>query len=153
MRTEIRKCAAAEIFDHPASAALFAEHADECANPLLGRTCPRRAMYDALEAAGVGHTFAAHRDGDLAGFAFVLRGPMPHYEGVFATVESLFVGKQARHGGLGRHLMDAIEAYAAETGCAAIFYSAPVGSRMARMMALQPSRYRRTNLIFTRRLR
>jgi GNAT superfamily N-acetyltransferase len=141
------------IFDAPASAALFAEHADECANPLLGRTCPQRAMYEAIEAAGAGQCFAAYVDGELVGFAFLLMGPLPHYAGLFATVESLYLSEDARRGGLGKMLMGSLETCAIEAGCEAIFRSAIVGSCRVAWLSPAADRYRLTNRIFTKRLK
>lgn len=149
---EVRACQAAEIFDDPASAELFAEYEQECANPLTGSTAPVRAMYEALEGLGVAQCFAAYADLKLCGFAFVLISVLPHYGRRFATVESLFVGGAGRRGGgLGVWLMSAVEAHAKKAGCTAIFYSAPVGSRFARLLFLKKE-YRKTNHIFTRSL-
>jgi GNAT superfamily N-acetyltransferase len=147
----VSPCRAAEIFDDPDSTALFAEYERECANPLTGTTAPQRAMYEAIEGLGLAQCFAARADGLLCGCAFVLIAAVPHYGRRFATVESLFVLSGARMSGLGRQLMYAVEAHAQEAGCSAIFYSAPVASRLAKLLSLLDG-YRNTNLIFTRSL-
>jgi|GEM_PF-1032468 len=144
---------ASAIFDDPAGAALIDEYERECANPVLGPTQPQRKLYEALEGCGVAHCFAGEVDGVLRGFAFYLMGTPPHYgDKKCATVESLFVSSEARGGGLGGQLMEAIEKDAKANGCVAILYSAPVGSRLARLLFLSTDRYRNTNHTFTRAL-
>lgn len=148
----VTRCASADIFADPVSEALFREYALECANALLGPTTPQAALYAALEDAGAVQCFAAHVQGLLSGFAFVILGPAPHY-GLrrFATVESLFVARVVRHTGLGVLLMREVEESVRTAGCEAIFYTAPVGSRLARLLFLS-SDYRNTNHVFTKRL-
>ncbi len=145
-------CKVASIFDDPVSEALFAEYERESANTLLGPCSPSREMYEAMEAAGMGQCFAAYAYGQLAGFAFVLTSALPHYGRKFASVESLFVVGSSRGGGLGGRLMNAVESYCLEAGCEALFYSAPVGSRLAELMFLWDDRYTNTNHVFCRRL-
>lgn len=146
-------CRAGAIFDDTSSAALFSEYESECANPLLGTTAPRKEQYEALEGTGFAFCFRACVDGVLSGFAFYVMGPPPHYGGLWcATVESLFVMRASRAGGLGKQLMDAVETDAEARGCAAIFYSAPAGSRLAKLLFLCADEYRNTNHVFARRL-
>jgi GNAT superfamily N-acetyltransferase len=141
----------AEIFEDPASPMLFEEYSKECANPLLGVTAPNRAHYEAL--GDFAQCFAVHYvDGVLCGFAMVIAAVVPHYGRMSATVESLYVAKYARRGGLGRELMDAMESHCRQIGCTAIFYSAPVGGRLARLLFLDSDRYTNTNHVFCRRL-
>lgn len=151
LAVDVKPCAASTIFDDPASAALFAEYEAECANPVLGPVSPRRETYEALEAMGLAQCFAVYVLGELVGFAFVVMGEAPHYGRNLATVESLYVHPEAR-GGPGRALMKTVEAAARETGCQAMFYTAPVGSRMAKLLLLMSEAYPNTNLVFTRRL-
>ncbi len=151
MMREIRTCMAADVFDDPASEALFAEYAEECANPVLGRTVPSRAMYEAIEAAGAGKCLSVSVDGALVGFAFVLIGPLPHFQGLFATVESVFLNRQSRRFGLGLRLMEAVESLARDAGCEAIFFCAPTGSRFLAVLRRRRG-YWRTNVVFTKRL-
>lgn len=149
---EVRACTVAEIFDDPASAQLFAEYAAECANPVIGVKAPERDMYENLEACGLGQCFAVYDGGKLCGFAFVMAGALPYYALRHATVERLFVSREARAKGLGMRLMAAIEDHARKAGCAAISYSAPVGSRLAQLLFLCADQYRNTNHIFCRTL-
>ena len=150
----VRVCRAAEIFDNPGSMALFSEYERECANVLLGACAPRPAMYAALEASGLAQCFAAYQGEVLSGFAFVLITELPHYgQGRrFATVESVFVSREERRGGLGCELMEAVETYARNSGCTAVSFSAPVGSRLARLLFLSGDRFTNTHQIFVRSL-
>jgi GNAT superfamily N-acetyltransferase len=147
-------CRAAEIFADPGSAALFAEYATECANALLGPCAPRPETYAALEASGLAQCFAAYQGKVLSGFAFVLITELSHYEQGrrFAIVESLFVSRVERASGLGGELMEAVSAYARKLGCTTVSFSAPVGSRLARLLFLSEGRYMNTHHIFVRSL-
>lgn len=147
----IASCRAGDIFDDPASAELFAEYAGECANPVTGAAPPVRAMYEALEESGAVRCVAAYCDGALCGFACVSMVVAPEFEMRWARVERLFVGRAARPTGLGAMLMRRIEDDARDAGCVDIYYSAPIGSRLAKLLFLREE-YRKTNHIFTRRL-
>jgi GNAT superfamily N-acetyltransferase len=149
----VTTCRAADIFDDPDCEALLAEHESECANALLGPTRPQRWLYGAMEVSGSGQCFAAYRGGELVGYAFVMVGPLPHYEGRFATVDGPFVTVTARSTGLGDTLMEAVEDHGKRAGCEAVFYSTPTYSRLGRLLTLRPEEYCLTNRIFTRKLR
>lgn len=154
MNTFVRECAAADIFGDRDAGDLFAEYAAECANPLLGATNPVSAMYEMLEGSGNAQCFAGYVGdpvGKMCGFAVVLTSSVPHYGRPFATVESLFVSRDGRRSSLGAELMHAAEAYAGNRGCSAIFYTAPVNSRLAKLLFFK-AEYCNTNLIFTKRL-
>lgn len=154
--TKIRQCRAREIFEDPAGASLIAEYATECGNALIGKPAPRLDVYENLEISGMGQCFAAYErlghpldDPQLVGFAMVVVAVVPHYTLAIATLESIFVTRDASCGG---ELMDAIEEYAKELGAKAVIYTAPLGSRMARLMFLHSDLYVHTNHVFTRRL-
>jgi len=147
--SEIRQCSVAELFDDPRSAQLIEDYAAECGNALIGKPAPQRDMYENLEAAGMGQCFAAYESGQLVGFAMVLACVAPHYGVSLANVESLFVaiGSYSGHA-----LMRALDDYATAQGCAAIFYWAPVNSRLARLLFLCADEYANTNHVFAKRL-
>lgn len=147
--SSVRECQVAEIFDDPACEALLAEYERECAIALIGRTGPRRDMYENLEATGLGQCFSVREDGQLVGFAFVLIAVVPHYSLSLANVESLFMTRAARSG---LALMQAIEDYARLCECMVIIYTAPVNSRLARLLFLSSDLYTNTNHVFMRRL-
>lgn len=150
----VRACRAAEIFEDAASADLIAEYERECANPLLGACAPQWEMYEAVEGLGAAQCFVAYQSKVLAGFAFVLMTVLPHYGHgrKFASVESLFVSQAARASPVGSKLMDLLEHHCREAGCVAISYSAPVGSRLERLLFLSNDRYLNTHRVFCQRL-
>ena len=146
-------CTAAEIFDGPTFPELSAGYARECGNPLLGSVAPSRDYYEALESTGFAQCFGAYLGSRMCGFGVTLAAVLPHYGRASATVESLFVLREARAQGLGRLLMTAIENHCRRIGCAAVLYSAPVGSRFAQQLFLDSEHYTNTNHIFCRKLR
>ncbi len=150
MKIEVRRCTVAEIFDDPASKALFAEYAEECACALIGKPAPRRDYYENLEVSGMAQAFAAYEDGFLRGFAFVLTMVAPHYDSFYGGTESLFVSRGAH---CGTALIEAAEEYARSVGCVSFFLSAPVGSRFARLLFLYRDLYTHTGHVFCRRLK
>jgi hypothetical protein len=149
MAVLIRACRAREIFDDPRSEQLLAEYSAECAIALIGRPSPRRDMYENLEACGMGHCFAAYEAGELCGFAMLLIAVVPHYSLSCGNLESLFVTRSAHCGG---DLMRRVEEFARERGCTAILYTAPVNSRLARLLFLSEDRYMLVGHAFCRRL-
>ena len=156
----VRTCRAADLFDDRGMLALVAEYESECGSALLGKPGPRREVYEGMERTGLAQCFAAYARLDhpldpprLAGFACVLVAVVPHYGYSCATVESLFVSRDARASGLGSKLMEAVEAYAKGAGCTVMFYTAPIGSRLARQLFLRPTEYPNTNAVFARLLK
>jgi len=128
---------------------LILEYADECSIPGIGRVNPQPQIYAALEAAGTLQSFAAYHGG-LVGFANVLTPILPHYGVRVATVETLFVSKDARRSGIGRELLLALEKYALEVGCKGILYSSPAGGQLERVLSAK--KYQQTNSVFYRPL-
>lgn len=147
--SEIRKCTVGELFSDTRCAELIDEYAAECGIALVGKPAPRRDIYENLEASGLGQCFAAYEQGELVGFAMLVTSVVPHYGLACATPESIFV-KRGSHSGTA--LMRALEEYAMERGCRAIFYTAPANSRMARLLFLCADEYRNTNHVFAKRL-
>jgi GNAT superfamily N-acetyltransferase len=139
-----------EILGAANASELLAEYAAESAIPEIGPTCPQALMYAAMENSGMFHAFGAFRVKLLVGFAAILTYTLPHYGRKIATVESLFVSKEHR-GNYGRGLMNALEKYAREDGCAVVLYSAPAGGQLEKVLSLRKS-YRRTNSVFCRSL-
>lgn len=146
----IRSCKAAEIFGDPRGPGLIAEYAAECVNALIGKPAPRLDIYENLEASGMGQCFAAYERYEMVGFAMVIVAVVPHYSLSCATLESLYVTRNATCGG---DLLKALEDYAHSLGATGLFFTAPVKSRMARLFFLQEGdRYTLTNHVFCRRL-
>ena len=148
----IRPVSYAEILDAPNAGRLLSDYAAECSIPELSPFCPQAYLYEAMEKSGGLQCFGAY-DGDmLVGFASVLTYILPHYGKKIATTESIFVAESHRHYGLGRELLNYIEKFAKEQGCAVFLYTAPAGSRFAKMLSLNIDRYRRTNIVYLRNL-
>lgn len=145
----IRTCNVAELFDNPRSAPLIAEYAEECGNALIGKPAPRQDMYQNLEGTGMAQCFAAYEDEQLCGFALLIIASVPHYGLSCATLESIFVTREAH---CGPELMQAVEENARTAGCTTIFYAAPVDSRLARLLHTRSDAYTLTNHVFSRRL-
>ncbi len=147
----IVQCTARSVLENPACAGLLAEYQEECANRDLGLSDPQLPQYELLESTGSAQCFAAYVDAQLEGFAFVLMSRMTHFGKVGAVVESLFVRQSMRRSMLGLSLMRSVEAWAREHGCAMIFYSAPLGGSLQRL--LQRSReYGHHADVFSRKL-
>ena len=130
---------------------LLQEYAKECSIPEIGQINPRADLYTTMEKSGMFSIFGAFSGDVLVGFAALLIYVLPHYGRKIATPESLFVAKAYRSGAIGSDLMQTIEDYATQEGCAAILYSAPHGGQLERVLALREP-YRRTNSTFCRSL-
>ena len=144
----IRRSSFAELLAAPE---LIEEYGAECSIPEIGPIDPQPEIYAAMEANGLMHSFAAMSGDSIVGFATVLTVVLPHYGRKVATLESIFVSERFRSNGHGIELMRAVEAYAKESGCVAILYSAPAGGQLERV--LNKSRiYHRTNAVFCRGL-
>ena len=145
---EIRPTNFAEILTEKA---MLAEYAAECSTAELGEINPQPDIYRELERLGMVQMFAAVRDGKMIGFVSMLITILPHYGQKTATIESLFVASTERKTGIGSTIMETAERYARESGCKAIFFSAPFGGKLDTLMKRR-DKYRMTNTIWCRRL-
>lgn len=148
----IRSVLYSEILDAPNAAELLAEYTAECSLPELGQTHPQPQLYQRMEESGGLQVFGVYDGKELIGFAAVLVYVLPHYGKKVATTESIFIAESHRHTGIGEELIAYIEAYARSTGCFVFLYSAPVGSRFDRLLALHYGKYRHTNNVYLRQL-
>lgn len=149
--SEIQRIRSRDIWDAPNSAGLLQEYAQECATAGLGELNLQLDLYARMEEMGSLQCFGLYEGPQLAGFASVLTAIIPQYGIKGATVDSLFVMKSCREGGPGTALMVAIEQYARDSQCQAIFYSPPLSSQLERILANKHS-YRTTGTVFMRRL-
>lgn len=131
----------AEIIGFPE---LLKEYEAECSIPEIGKTAPSPEMYAAMERSGAFQCFGAFEDGELIGFATVLISMLPHYAKKVAIVESIFAQKGST---CGSDLRSALKAFARDSGCASILYSAPFGGRFERLLERDKG-CRRTNSVF-----
>lgn len=124
----------AEIESSPDLDALLAEYAAESANQAIGPMAPQMNAYRAMEASGLFHAFAAHRNGRLIGFLFLLTPILPHFGKVVGVTESYFVASAQRRGGVGTKLRLAAEEAAQAADAVGMLVSAPSGGRLAQVM-------------------
>lgn len=142
----IQPVSVAAIFDAPNSSDLFQANAAEC---LVPGAQPQRAIYDAMERAGVIMCFAAYSGSILIGFISVICTVMPHLGKRVATIESVFVDSEYRSTGAGNLLLDAAEQYAVNAGCIAITEATLVGSGMEKILSRRVG-YRQTHSMHTK---
>lgn len=131
----------AEILGFPE---LLKEYEAECSIPEIGMATPNPATYAAMERSGAFQCFGAFEDGELVGFATVLLSMLPHYAKRVAIVESIFAQKGRT---CGSDLRSALKAFARDSGCDSILYSAPFGGRFERLLERDKG-CRRTNSVF-----
>ena len=146
---EVRPIQSPEIFANPD---LIAEYAQESSIPEIGEIDPQPLMYAAMEQTGILQCIGAFEWNRLVGFANVLCSVLPHYGKKVATIESIFVARASRPGGIGLKLMEAAESHAKASGCTAILYSAPTAGSLERLLSAKRKHYKRTNAIFCRSL-
>lgn len=94
--------------------------------------------YTALEASGLFKTFALRADGVLVGFGTLSIADSLHTSRPIALVESIFVADEYRP--YSGRLIAAMKRYARDRGIFYLSFSAPVGSRLDRMLAVQEKR-------------
>jgi GNAT superfamily N-acetyltransferase len=148
---EIRRCTVAELEAAPNLAELLHEYAAESATVELGPANPNPETYRALEASGFFHPIAAFDGERVVGFILPIVCVVPHYGVLAATVESFFVPKAERKGGIGLKLLRAAEKLARDLGAKALMVSAPSYGRLSWTMTGLKS-YRFSNAVFTRAL-
>lgn len=148
--TAIREVPIATVLRAPEAKELFRLYAEECSLPELGQASPHDELYETLAAKAGMKSLAVFEGDELVGFATVLSYTVPHYGKKVAATESIFIAPGHR-AGLGSELLAAIETDSRRSGCAVVLYSAPCGSRFARMLSLS-SRYRHSNQVYLRDL-
>lgn len=151
MATTFQPVRYADILDAPEAEELLREYSAECSISEIGPTSPQRHMYASMEATGLMHSFGVYKGGALVGFATLLVFVLPHYGKKISNVESLFLAKAHRRGGLGRRLLAEIEKVSKQMQCSAMLYNARTGSSLERFLAAVPH-YQRTNSVFLRSL-
>lgn len=152
MSAVIRPARYSEILDAPNAQELLNAYAAECSIPEIGTASAKSETYALLEASGKLHCLGVYSEELLVGFASILIAEFPHYDGQrVATIESIFVDKYYRSGGLGKCLLLAIEQFADEHGCSVVLYTTPEGSRFDALLR-NSSEYRHTNNVYCRSL-
>lgn len=140
---EIRRCTVAELDAAPNLEWLMAEYADESSLEEIGKPEPQRAVYYALEKAGILFAIGAFDGAELVGFILPIVAAPPHYGVLVATIESFFVAKMHRTRGVGPDgarsvgtgLRDAAADLGRELGAKALLTVAPAGGVLSRVLA------------------
>lgn len=146
----IRQCDLAELWAQPNIDDLLGQYARESAIDGLPVPQPDREGYALLEKVGALTVICAFRGSELIGLIAMVVSRNPHYSARIAVVESFFVAEDARYTGAGLKLLQEAEFIARTLEAVGMFVSAPVGSRLERVL---PGRgYRETNRAFFRRL-
>ena len=149
MAVEVRAVKYGEILGAPNWPELLVEYAAECSLPELGPVNPQAGLYEGLERSGGFQAFGAFDDARLVGFVTVLEYPLPHYGGKkIAATESLFLARAYRNQGIWPRMMAVVKGFAKSRGCATVQCTAPVGSRFARLMELNRTQYRKSNVVY-----
>lgn len=149
---DIRKVGYADILGAPNAKELFAEYEAECANPELAPINPQSDLYAAMEASGGLQAFGVYDEGALVGFLTVLVWTVPHYGKKIGSNADIFLASAHRISGTGGRMIALAEEYAKSKGGVCFQWSVPAGSRFARLLAINASRYRRSNSIYLRML-
>ena len=125
----VRKIGLSEMEEEPNFCDLVAEYS-EMAIEGLPKPNWQPEIYKNLEKTGNFCFFGAFDDSGLIGFASLIHSISAHYGILIGNVETLFVGKEKRRGGVGLRLKKAVEDYAREVGCAFIFFSVPLNGSL-----------------------
>jgi GNAT superfamily N-acetyltransferase len=142
----IEACPIADLIAAAAFPQLAAEYARESLIDGMPAPAPDWNAYEALDAAGLLHGFAASIDGELVGFIAVLVSTLPRYGRPIAVSESFFVAGAHRRSGAGLKLLRAAEDKARVLGCPGLLVSAPAEGVLARVL---PRRgYAETSRVF-----
>lgn len=146
MKIRIKECPFAEATSYPEFKELAKEYDEEC-NSVLPMAKPDAEQYAALERAGIKHgAIAVTDDSHLAGTVSILVTRVPHYDFPIATVESIFVfPKYRKIDNIGRRLLGWAQDKAKSLGAKGLYISAPVNSRLERLLSLTA---RKTNSVF-----
>jgi hypothetical protein len=147
----IRLVSYAAILDDPNWPNLLREYGEECSIPELGTPNPQRDIYEALEKSGGFYAFAGYDEYQLVAAAAILVYTLPHYGTKIAASESMFLSRSNRTMFSGLKMMNVMELYARSMGCVSFLWSAPVGSRFARLLTSLKD-YRHTNNAYVRQL-
>jgi GNAT superfamily N-acetyltransferase len=132
-----------DILDEPNAKQLFAQYAEDCMRP---GSQPQVEIYQRMERAGILGCFGAYEGEKLIGFATVVASVMPHDGKRIASLESLFVKRAFRDDGVATMLLSFVRHHAIAEGCAALLYTARVGSELEEMLR---GACERTHSVFT----
>jgi len=131
---EIRLSTFNEIESCKELVGLIEEYALECAIDGLPEPRGSMATYKVMEAMGALIPIGVFDGVKLVGFLGVLVYEVPHYGKKMGVVESFFITKSYRVGGLGFRLIKFAEQLAKDQGALGILFSAPIGGALDSVM-------------------
>lgn len=134
------------IFKSAESNILRDEYIEECAIAGLPRPHEKECAYYAMEQNGALYSFGAYKNKELIGFIIMIAPIMPHYGRMITVIDSIFVASKHRKSGAGLALIRQAETLAKSINSPGIFMSAPVNSRLEKL--LPRIKYRPTNTVF-----
>ena len=141
-----KRMRAAELMDAPGFDEAVDRYWVECANRAMGPANPDQDAYRLMDAAGLSRAVGVFDGERLIGGAILLINNMPHFSVKGAVVESIFVLPEYRRRGVGARLLNELKAMAKAYGCPGVYLSAPVGSRLERLLRLKG--IQQTNSVF-----
>jgi GNAT superfamily N-acetyltransferase len=134
MSVTIARCGIDTLWSDARFACVASAYADEGAYSGMPTPQPSRDAYRSMEQRGFLAVMRVDRDGALVGFATLVLTVSPHYGVPIAVIESVFVMPEHR-GAAGARLVRAIIETARTSGAHTILATAPIGSRLGRMLA------------------
>lgn len=146
MSQQLSEITVAEFFADPQAHELLVEYGEECRLAGLPEPVPHRAIYEALEKAGVFTLIAVRSDARLIGFMALLVSMNPHYSQILGATESIFVASRYRKTGAGLALLREAQRLSREKGAVGLLVSAPVGSKLDAVLACGD--WHRTNHVY-----
>ncbi len=133
MSVTIARCSIDTLWSDTRFACVVSAYAAEGAYAGMPPPQPSREAYNSMEQRGVLAVMRADRDGALVGFAKLVLTVSPHYGVPIAVIESVFVMREHRSAA-GAPLVRAIIKTARTSGAQTILATAPIGSRLGRML-------------------
>lgn len=130
---EIHKTTVSEILAQH-NAHIIEEYSNESSISLLPKPKAQFEMYSKLEFNGALECFGGYLDNKLIGFFAVIPTVIPHYGSCVLMVESIFVCNEYRKTGLGIKFIKKLESIAKDKKALCIFMSAPVNSRLSKLL-------------------
>ena len=136
----VQKITISELLEDPSFPCLIHGYERECAMAGMPPCSPSFVMYKQFAEHKLLDVFGAYEDdygkrGGLIGFACLLTTVVPHYGAPASCTESIYVDPAWRKSGAGLALINACKARAKERDSVVMFTSAPVGSKLERVLS------------------
>lgn len=150
--TEIRQSSLSELREE-AGLLLVEHHCEVVKDRELMRLKPDWDRYQYLEDSDMLLILTAWASEEIIGYCVCIMTSHLHYADLqVCTCDALFVHEEARRSrGVGLRLMEVAEEIAHENGCEAVFWAAPVGSRMNQILD-GLNGYQKREVVYQKRL-